>query len=449
MSASTATAARSSPTAPTGSTVLFYGLPGLITAIPIIPVFTLLPAYYAGTVGLGLAVTGAVLFASRVIDVVTDPLVGRLTDHAGTAMLRRLVGLGALLAAPALVLLLDPPAQAGWPWLLLTSVALYLGWTLVQVPYLTWGATLSRDYHQRTRLTASREGAVLVGVLLSGALPAALGMLGYGTGGSLALMGWLAVLLGIPAFWLLLTRVPDPVTHPPASSGWRGIQRNRLFLRLLGAWFVNGIANGLPAVLFPLYCAHVLDVPDDVRNLLLALYFVCGVAGVPLWLALSRRLSKHRAWSCAMLVACPAFAVAAMLEPGQVAAFAAVCVVTGLCLGADMVLPPAIQADVADWDRLRYRRNRTAGLFSLWNMSTKLSLALAAGVALPLLGVLGLEAAPPTPESLLGLALIYALVPCVLKVGAVLMMLHMPLTPAAHRAVSRRLERRQHVLAAA
>ena len=52
------------------------------------------------------------------------------------------------------------------------------------------------------------------------------------------------------------------------------------------------------------------------------------------------------------------------------------------CLGADLALPPAIQADVADWDRLRHRRDRTAGLFSLWNMATKLALAAAAGTAL-------------------------------------------------------------------
>lgn len=438
----TVSAARSRADALTTGTVALYGLPGLVTAIPMIPVFTLLPAFYAEEVGLGLAVTGAVIFASRLVDVVTDPLVGRWADHAGSAMVGRLVGGGALLAGPALVLLLSPHAGVGWLWLLAWSVLLYLGWTLVQIPYLTWGATLSADYHTRTRLTASREGAVLVGVLLSGGLPAAFGLMGYSDAVSLAAMGWVAVAVGIPVFWLLLTRVPRPRPHAPAPAGWRGLQRNGLFVRLLSAWFINGLANGFPAVLFPLYCAHVLGVDDATRNLLLAMYLVCGVAGVPLWLALSRRLSRHRAWVTAMLVACPAFAVAVTLGPGDVSLFMAVCVVTGLCLGADMVLPPAIQADVADWDRLRFQRNRTAGLFSLWNMSTKLSLALAAGIALPLLGALGLEAGSPTPGSLLGLALIYALVPCVLKLTAVMMMLHLPLTPRAQRAVSRGLDRR-------
>jgi len=312
----------------------------------------------------------------------------------------------------------------------------------VQIPYLTWGARLSQDYHQRTRLTASREGWTLGGIMLSASLPALLGAFALGEGERLAALGWLAVALGVPAFYLLLRRVPAPVPMASAGSGWRGITDNRLFLRLLGSWFINGLANGIPAVLFPLYCAHVLEVDDQTRNLLLALYFGCAVAGIPLWLTLSRHLSRHRAWALAMAITCPAFAFAALLGPGDVGAFALICVVTGLCLGADLALPPAIQADVADWDRLRFRRNRTAGLFALWGMSTKLALALAAGLTLPALGALGLGGEAPPPLALTALALTYALIPCALKLTAVALMFGLPLTRARQAAVAARLARR-------
>ena len=424
------------------ATLLFYGLPGLVTAIPTIPVFTLLPTFYAEEVGLGLAVTGVVLFAGRIFDVVTDPLVGWLSDRGAGGRSRTLLLAGALTAAPALVLLLTPPAQAGPLWLLVWSTALYLGWTLVQIPYLTWGARLSADYHERTRITASREGAVLAGILLSGSLPALLGLLGLSAPDQLSALAWIAVALGLPVFFLLFRKVPMPAPRRSAGSSWQGITRNRLFLRLLGAWFINGLSNGIPAVLFPLYCALVLDVSDQERNLLLALYFVCAVLGIPLWLYLSRRLSKHRAWVLAMVLTCPAFAIAAFLGPGQAHLFALVCIATGLCLGADMALPPAIQADVADWDRLRYRINRTAGLFSLWNMASKLALAVAAVMVLPALGALGLEREPPAPEALTALALIYALLPCVFKLTAVGLMRNLPLTPRRQSLVAIRLRRR-------
>ncbi len=418
------------PQALSPSVLLAYGLPGLVTAIPTIPVYTLVPTFYAETLGLGLALTGAMLFLGRALDLVSDPLVGRLADLGGGGRIKRLILIGALIAAPALILLLAPPTGAGALWLLLTSTALYLGWTLVQIPYLSWGAQLSAHYHERTRVTVAREGASLVGILLSGVLPAALGFTALAEGQRLAALGWIALALGIPAFFLLLRRVPEPGPRRPAASSWRGLTRNRLFLRLLLAWFLNGLANGIPAVLFPLYCAYVLEVDDQTRNLLLALYFVSAVIGIPVWLGLSRRVSKHRAWCLAMAVTCPAFAL--------------VCLLTGLCLGADLALPPAIQADVADWDRLRFKRNRTAGLFSLWNMAGKLALAAAAGLAFPLLDLFGFGQ-PETPQTALtALAVIYALPPCVLKFTAVGMMLRLPLTPARQTLIAERLRRRDN-----
>ncbi len=137
-----------------------------------------------------------------------------------------------------------------------------------------------------------------------------------------------------------------------------------------------------------------------------------------------------------------AFAVAAFLGPDQADVFAWICVFTGFCLGADLALPPAIQADVADWDRLRFRRNRTAGLFSLWNMAAKLALAAAAGLTLPLLGSLGLDAPTPAPVAVSALAVIYALLPCVLKMGAVSMIHTLPITPTRQRLIALRLKRR-------
>jgi Na+/melibiose symporter-like transporter len=273
-------------------------------------------------------------------------------------------------------------------------------------------------------------------------MPALLGLLNLSEASQLAALAWVAVIIGIPVFSLLLKRVPSPAPHAPATSSWRGITQNRLFLRLLSAWFVNGLANGIPAVLFPLYCAYVLGATDQERNLLLALYFISAVIGIPLWLSLSRRISKHKAWSLAMIITCPAFATAALLGHDQAHLFALICIVTGLCLGADLALPPSIQADIADWDRLRFRRNRTSGLFSLWNMASKLALALAAVIVLPTLDVLGLQKNNPTDISLISLAVIYALLPCVFKLIAVTMVKTLPLTPSRQAVISARLKRR-------
>lgn len=123
-------------------TLLFYALPGLAFAMPTIPVYVYLPTYYADDLGLGLAVTGAILLAARAFDVVTDPLVGSLSDRWRTRWGRRKPWIlaGAVLAAISLVQLLAPPSAVGPAFLFGWVITLFLGWTLVAIPYNAWGA---------------------------------------------------------------------------------------------------------------------------------------------------------------------------------------------------------------------------------------------------------------------------------------------------------------------
>ena len=113
-------------------------------------------------------------------------------------------------------------------------------------------------------------------------------------------------------------------------------------------------------------------------------------------------------------------------------------------MGSDLALPPAIQGDCADWDQLRFNKNRTATLFSYWSMATKLALGLAIGTAFPTLAYFGLsEENSNIPEkALTALVVIYAVIPIVLKLVSVLMMWNFPITQKRHKAIQCRLERR-------
>jgi Na+/melibiose symporter-like transporter len=147
---------------------------------------------------------------------------------------------------------------------------------------------------------------------------------------------------------------------------------------------------------------------------LLALYFVAGAASLPLWVRLAARRGRTFAWLAAMLLAMLAFASAGLLGPGDVTAFAFICLASGLALGADLALPAAIAADLGE------RQGQAGACFGVWNFVAKLNLALAAGLALPLLGALGYV--PGGGSGLVALTFAYALLPLACKALAAVLL---------------------------
>jgi Na+/melibiose symporter-like transporter len=117
-----------------------------------------------------------------------------------------------------------------------------------------------------------------------------------------------------------------------------------------------------------------------------------------------------------MLLAVAAFVWAATLGSGDVLAYALVCAASGIALGADLTLPPALLAGVIQ--RAGHQGRSEGAYFGWWNFATKLNLALAAGLALPLLQLAGYEPGTRDAQGLAALTLAYCLLPCGLKLAA-------------------------------
>ena len=425
-----------------------YGSAAFVLGLPTIPLLVLLPPFYAETMGLGLTVTGIALFAARTLDVFSDPVVGYFSDRLISRRGGRkpLIAAGALLGAIGTCYLLTPEIGVGGWYLGLWAGLLYLGWTLISIPYLAWGASLSDDYQGRTRITSVREFFTLLGILIAAAVPSIAASYGYSERISLGFIAWGTIGVGLILFPVLLFSVPE--TRKPrtalctAGTVLASIKKNKPFGLLIVGWFLNSLANGIPAVLFILFMKHVLAASDVERGILTTIYFLAGIIGIPISLALSGQVGKHRTWCFAMILACCAFALVPMLENGDIVAFACICALTGIALGADMALPPAIQADVAEYEYFRSGHEATGTLFAIWSMVTKLSFALSVLIAFPMLDVLGFDPlSSPKDNNLVALAMIYAVVPIVLKVGAIKLLWRYPLTAEKQAVIRRHIEK--------
>ena len=244
-----------------------------------------------------------------------------------------------------------------------------------------------------------------------------------------ALLG-LPVMLAVFAITLLLgwwawTRAPRPAAHGGAVAGvYRPPQRASLwrpwgrpaFRRLLAVFMLNGIASAIPATLVLFFIQDRLQAPPAQEPMFLAAYFVCAALSIPLWLFVVGRLGLARTWLAGMLLAIAVFVWTAFLGAGDTLPFLVVCALSGVALGTDLALPSALLAGViaAEGDSGQHE----GAYFGWWNFATKLNLALAAGLALPLLGWLGYTPGTRSEDGLQTLGLAYAVLPCLLKLMA-------------------------------
>jgi Na+/melibiose symporter-like transporter len=227
------------------------------------------------------------------------------------------------------------------------------------------------------------------------------------------------------------------------SSAWLLMKTQNPFRQLLFSFLLNAVANAIPATLFLLFVTHVLQVPGK-AGLFLFLYFVCAAGAVPFWVAVSRRFGKHQTWSFAMILACLFFVWTPFLDAQSVFWFYVIVAATGFATGADLALPSAINADVIEWDAMQTGYRRPGLFFALWSTASKLSYALAIGIAFPLLELAGFSAVEVNDAAALTwLAILYG-GPCILfKLAAVWMMRSYPITEAVHTRLREQLGNRQ------
>lgn len=392
-----------------------YGLMGLPLAFVALPLYVLLPNHYARTFGVPLATLGALLLATRLLDALIDPLLGRWSDRLfrrAPGVLLAWAGIACVLMALGFALLFFPPLTEGMGLLVCAAALLvltYAAFSAVTLAHQSWGALLGAEALVQSRLVAWREGLGLVGVLLASVVPVALGLP--------VMVGLFTLVLALG--WLAWRSGPRPA-RPEADHGdtvpvWLPWQRAP-FRRLLAVFMLNGIASAVPATLVLFFVQDRLQAPAAQEPVFLGSYFLAAALSMPLWLRAVRRFGLARSWLLGMTLAVAVFIWAATLGAGDGLPFIAICALSGAALGADLVMPGAMLAGLIG--RAGDLGRAQGAYYGWWAFATKLNLALAAGLALPLLGLFGYAPGVREPQALQALSAAYCLLPCVLKLAA-------------------------------
>ncbi|WP_417671971.1 MFS transporter [Roseibium sp.] len=387
-----------------------------------LPIYLHAPEFYAGTLGLPLATLGGALLALRAIDALQDPLIGTLSDRFHRHRPAIIVA-GALLLAAGFWMLFHPAPTWQLAWFSLSVFICTTGFSIVSINLQAAGGLWVAAAHERTRITSWREAFGLLGLVTAAIGPT---VLGNTTDPERAFH--LLTLFYLPllaaATWILLRWL----AHANFRQGQRKAASGRLLDLLADPWrrlffgifALNTFASAVPAVLVLFFIQDRLQA-KELSGLFLLIYFLSGVFAMPLWQVLSRRLGKIPAWGLSMALSIVTFFWATFVGTGQVEAYAAVCALSGLALGADLALPPSILADHIEEQQ---SHAKAARLYALMTLLSKGALALATGLALPLLGLSGYQPGiGMTPQLAWSLSLAYAALPCMLKLCTLALLL--------------------------
>ncbi len=382
------------------SQLMLFGLPEFAVYLAVIPVSLYIPFFYSRDLGLSLTDIGLLLMVARLTDVITDPLIGALSDRTKSRWGRRKPWMvaGTPLMMISAFQLFSPSGPVSNSYLLIWSMLLWFGWTMINIPYYAWGAELSDDFHERTRITGWRQAFGFTGNISVLLVPVAASQL-FGYGGvakeSLVIIGGMALvllplLIGLTVWKLPEQRIVAPPKPQPILRNMRFMLSNGSFLVLFFGFTLMSLGTTMIGTLFMLFTTFAMELEEQAQPILLA-YFAINIVGLPFWVWLSHKIGKREAWMTGTLVMMLATPCYLLLAPGDLVPFVLITAVIGFAGGNFLALSMSMKADVIEIASRR-RRDHVAGSYmALWSLGAKMTSALAVGISLPLLGWFGFD----------------------------------------------------------
>lgn len=404
-------------------TLFAFALPAAPISAMGLPLVVHLPPFYAGTLGLGLVTVGAIFMLARFWDVFTDPVLGILSDRYETRWGRRRHWI--VLSVPIMLLsvymIFMPPVAVSAAYLVFWLFVLYVGWTLLTISHMSWGAELTPDYHERSRVQGAREVALILGMVFVLTLPVLIEQMNPENlaQARVASMGWFVLILLPIAVALAVWRVPERPTptpvHVPFKQAVKALIESRPLQVVLAADLLGGVSGGLVASMFLFLAEDALKL-GSYSSLMLLGYFISGVCFIPLILFVARRFGKHKTAAASAIFNALTVPLILLVPQGNAMAALTVWALCGVNMAAGPFLFRSLMADVADHDAVVTRQQRTGLFYSLLTSTSKVGAAFAIFIAYSLLDSIGFQAGGENSKAVLdSLRAVYVWPACIIS----------------------------------
>ncbi|HEY2177100.1 MAG TPA: MFS transporter [Caulobacteraceae bacterium] len=442
------------PTEPRLSTLRMvpFAAPNIAVGALGVIVFVSLPPYFSGHLGVPMTVVGLVWMLVRLLDVPVDVFLALGMDRTRTPIGRYRPWLiaGAPILMAALYKLFMAPRGFTGIYLFVWLAAMYLGNSIVSLAHQAWAASLTRHYHERSRIFGVINAVGVAGVIAA-----------------------MAVLIGAPAFhftdaqavqdagWLIILAVPlgvavaaltTPERLAPDAAKARAPLKDYLeilakpdLLRLFLVSIALTLGPGWMSAIYLFFFEISRGFSGQQAYILLAVYILAGIPGAFLTAALARRIGKHRT----LMVTTTAFSLALftifIVPKGDMALYLPMMFFEGIMASGFGMMIQAMLADVGDEIRLHQGRQRMSLVFAVNTLAAKIAAAGAIGLTFPLLQALGFdprEGAVNTPAAIHNLDMAFLIGPIAFVMAGGACVIGWRLDAARHGEIRAALEAR-------
>ena len=430
---------------------VLYAAPWNAYAFIMLPLGVVLPTYYAEATLASMAAIGAVSGISRLFDAVTDPLIGYLSDRTRSRFGPRKpwIILGGAVTCVAIFYLFQPPPDAGIGYYAAASFALYLGYTLFDIPHKAWYSEVTADYDDRSRLATYVAVFTVLGSILFWVVPIALSPITGTTAigpESFTTIAWLFLAVLPLSIVGAVLFVPNGRTVETQATGlsevFRSIRRNKPFLRFLSAVSLWGIGQGM-------YFSVVFIVMRDYLGLgeqfaaMMIFFFLVQFASMPVWAKIMGRYGKHRSWAVSWGFGAVWSLTILLFEPGNAPFWPVLgmILVSAAINGASYIAPRAVLGDIIDYDVLRTRVNNSGKYFAFNTLLDKALIGIGVGVTFPVLSLFGYQIGGANDDwANFGLLVCYLGIPLGTHLLAAAMLWNFPIDRRRHGIIRRRID---------
>ena len=375
-----------------------WGLADMGIVVFVVVKQLLILTYLTAFLGVPVGIAGFVTTAVLIFDMITDPLIGYLSDRTQSRYGRRApwMFIGVLVMSAGMVGLFSVPVGMAMSGNLTWVVAFFglatIGFTMVAIPYGAQSGEITQDPKERSAMTGWRMAFASIGILIGGAvIPGLAGSMGY------AMAALVVTPLMVGAVWLSLWSIRKAPRNEMAAkvnlAGMFGLVfTNKAFMVLVVLYGVMTLAIAMITAGLPFAALYLIVDSGDTMlsgaatalttlSLMFAAFVIGSILSQAVWVLLSNRLGKVGALVIGLsLYVVLLYALNTQLPSVNVTAIAGMFVLAGMTNGAYQQIPWAMYPDLMDVTR-RTSGVAIEGAFSaVWLFGQKLANAAAPAV---------------------------------------------------------------------